>query len=176
MYSFKIVHKWRSLIGLFQPITARLSPILVITFYSPSCLGQETAKGPFGLRVKLPTAHLSTTHGGGFTLSLLVLNVKQESWEYQFLVFGLTQPGIEPESTARVADALSTRPLIGINSRSFSCALHSNDTSWRISDKKLLRRREHFNRNISSSSNSSATLEKMLEGVKHPAIPVLYNR
>ena len=44
--------------------------IIVITFYSPSCLGQETAKGPFGLRVKLPPAHLSTTHGGGFTLVL----------------------------------------------------------------------------------------------------------
>ena len=44
--------------------------VIVITFYSPSCLGQETAKGPFGLRVKLPPAHLSTTHEGGFTLSL----------------------------------------------------------------------------------------------------------
>ena len=44
--------------------------VIVITFYSPSCLGQETAKGPFGLRVKLPPAHLSTTHGGGFILSL----------------------------------------------------------------------------------------------------------
>ena len=44
--------------------------VIVITFYSPSCLGQETAKGPFGLLVKLPPAHLSTTHGGGFTLSL----------------------------------------------------------------------------------------------------------
>ena len=43
---------------------------IVITFYSPSCLGQEMAKGLFGLRVKLPPAHLSTTHGGGFTLSL----------------------------------------------------------------------------------------------------------
>ena len=29
--------------------------IIVITFYSTSCLDQETAKGPFGLRVKLPT-------------------------------------------------------------------------------------------------------------------------
>ena len=28
----------------------------VITFFSPSCLGQETAKGAFGLRVKLPAA------------------------------------------------------------------------------------------------------------------------
>ena len=30
-----------------------------------------------------------------------------------FIVFGLTRPGIEPESTASVADALSTRPEIG---------------------------------------------------------------
>ena len=52
--------------------------VIVITFYSPTCLGQETAKGPFGLLVKLPPAHLSTTHGGGFTLSLLMLNVKTE--------------------------------------------------------------------------------------------------
>ena len=44
--------------------------VVVITFYSPSCLGQETAKEPFGLRVKLPPVHLSTTHDGGFTLSL----------------------------------------------------------------------------------------------------------
>ena len=44
--------------------------VTVITFYSPSRLGQETAKGPFGLRVKLPPAHLSTTFCGGFILSL----------------------------------------------------------------------------------------------------------
>ena len=31
--------------------------LIVITFYSPSYLGQETAKEPFGLRVKLPRAH-----------------------------------------------------------------------------------------------------------------------
>ena len=30
-----------------------------------------------------------------------------------FIVFGLTRPGIEPQSTASIADALSTRPLIG---------------------------------------------------------------
>ena len=41
---------------------------IIITFYSPSCLGQETAKGPFGLRVEPPPAHLFTTHGVGFTL------------------------------------------------------------------------------------------------------------
>ena len=39
---------------------------VVITFYSPSCFGQDTAKGPCGLRVKLPPA-LSTTHDGGCT-------------------------------------------------------------------------------------------------------------
>ena len=45
--------------------------IIVITHYSLSCLGQETAKVPFGvLLVKLPPAHLSTTRGRGFTLSL----------------------------------------------------------------------------------------------------------
>ena len=30
-----------------------------------------------------------------------------------FIVFGLTRPGIEPEFTVSVADALFTRPLIG---------------------------------------------------------------
>ena len=34
--------------------------VIVITFYSSSCLGQETAKGAFGLRVKLPPANLFT--------------------------------------------------------------------------------------------------------------------
>ena len=32
-----------------------------------------------------------------------------------FIVFGLTRSGVEPESTVSVADALSTRPLIGVN-------------------------------------------------------------
>ena len=45
----------------FAKISARLAELLsfviVITFYSPSCLGQETAKGPFGLRVKLPPVY-----------------------------------------------------------------------------------------------------------------------
>ena len=45
--------------------------VIVITFYSPSCLGQETAKGPFGLQVKLPPAHLSTTHSGDFPIAAL---------------------------------------------------------------------------------------------------------
>ena len=51
-----------------------------------NCIGQEIAKGPFGLQVTLPSAHLSTTHGGGFTLSLVMLNVKEESCECQVLL------------------------------------------------------------------------------------------
>ena len=42
------------------------------------------SKRSFGLRVKLPPAHLSTTHIGSFSLFLLLLNVKQGSCEYQF--------------------------------------------------------------------------------------------
>ena len=64
---------------------AALAKIINIHFYSPSCLDQETAKGPFGLRVMLSPAHLSITNGGGFTLALLMLNVKQKSYDYQFL-------------------------------------------------------------------------------------------
>ena len=46
--------------------------VIVNTLNSPSYLRQETAKGPFGLRVKLPvlSAFLSITHGGGFILFL----------------------------------------------------------------------------------------------------------
>ena len=59
-----------------------ISCIIVITFYLQSDCGQETAKGLFGHRVKLQPAPLPTTHGGGFTLFLLLLNVKQGSCEY----------------------------------------------------------------------------------------------
>ena len=34
-----------------------LIPVIVITFYSPGCLGQETAKELFGLPVKLLPVH-----------------------------------------------------------------------------------------------------------------------
>ena len=51
---------------------------------SLSCHGQETAKRLFSLRVKLPPAYLFTRHGGGWTLFFIMLNVNQESCEYQF--------------------------------------------------------------------------------------------
>ena len=64
-----------TMLGLVMACIDKMLPtpaliVIVITFYSPSCLGQEIAKGPFGLQVKLPPTHLSTTGGGGFTLSL----------------------------------------------------------------------------------------------------------
>ena len=77
--------------------------------------GRPRGQGrPRGLHFWLPPAHLSTTHSGGFTLSLLKLNVKQESCEYQFLYSLWFDPtGNRTRGTASVADALSTRPLIG---------------------------------------------------------------
>ena len=47
---------------------------------------------------------------------LLMLNVKQESCKYRLimvLIFDLTCPGIELNSTVLVADAPSAQPLIG---------------------------------------------------------------
>ena len=46
-----------------------------------------------------------------------MLNVKQESWEYQFLSNWFDLNRIEPESTASEADILITRP----------CELHLNE-------------------------------------------------
>ena len=44
-----------------------------------SCLDRESAKRLFSLQVKLPTAHLSTTHSGCLTLPLFIA----EYQEYQ---------------------------------------------------------------------------------------------
>ena len=52
------------------PASVAYKLIFVILLYSPSCFGQETAKEPFGLLVKLPL--LSTTHCGVFTLSRFI--------------------------------------------------------------------------------------------------------
>ena len=47
--------------------------MIVITghFIHQVNLGWQIANEPFGLLVKLPPTHLSTTHGGGLTLSLI---------------------------------------------------------------------------------------------------------
>ena len=51
-----------------------------------SCCGQQTAKKTLDALSQAPTypmppVHLSTTHSGDSILSLLMLKVKQESWE-----------------------------------------------------------------------------------------------
>ena len=56
---WNIFARWRSTAN----VTLHFIHHLVYTFHSPSCLGQETAKGPFGVRIKLPPALLSR---GGF--------------------------------------------------------------------------------------------------------------
>ena len=48
------------------------------------------------------------------TVPLIAERQAGKLWIPMFIVFGLTRPGIEPVSTASVADALSTRPLIGL--------------------------------------------------------------
>ena len=47
------------------------------------------------------------------TVPLIAERQAGKPWTPIFIVFSWTRPGIEPESTAAVADTLSTRPLIG---------------------------------------------------------------
>ena len=79
-------------------------------------------KGPFGLGVKLSPAHLSTTHGGDFTLSFLIAEYQAGKLRTSiFVVFCLTRPEIESGSTASAADALSIWPLITLNQWFSTC-------------------------------------------------------
>ena len=56
-------------------------------------------EGIFRFASQVAPAHLSITRGGGFTMSLFKLNIKQESCEYQLLsVFDLVGLGMEPRS------------------------------------------------------------------------------
>ena len=51
--------------------------------------------------------HLSTTHGGGFTLHLFnAERYARKLWVPIFIVFGLMRLGIEPNSTVSIADAV----------------------------------------------------------------------
>ena len=61
--------------------------IKLYTFYSPSCLGQETAKKPFVLRVKMPTAHLSTIHGVQWCRFLLSIGGNNLQFYPDFALF-----------------------------------------------------------------------------------------
>ena len=64
--------------------------VIVITLYSASFLGWQTAKwlSVFKSSCRLLSAHLSPTHGWGLTLCLLLLRVKQKSPNYiMFIVW-----------------------------------------------------------------------------------------
>ena len=50
-----------------------------------NCRCQATAKGPFGLRVKLPPAQLSSTHAGASHCPFLLLSIEQGSSEINSL-------------------------------------------------------------------------------------------
>ena len=69
----------------FFQFTLKICHQLQLHFYSPSCLSQEPAKGPFGFRVSCPPAQLSTTHSGGF-VGLTRLEIKPRSTVY-FLIY-----------------------------------------------------------------------------------------
>ena len=107
------------------------NPVIVVTIllHSRSCLGQETAKGPFSLRVKL-----SPVYHARWRLHTFPLIAECQAGKLClpiFIVFDLTQLGVKPESTASVADAVSTRPLIvQSTSLSFCCQLFNAATSW----------------------------------------------
>ena len=48
-----------------KPLLWIVGSVIVIMFYSPSCCGQETAKGPFGLRVNSLSVLVGEKLSGG---------------------------------------------------------------------------------------------------------------
>ena len=81
---------------------------------TPKSIGQRRKLSVFESSCHLPTCLSHTVKASHCLIKLL--NVKQGSCEYQFfIVFALNRQGIEPESTASVADAQPTRSLIAMN-------------------------------------------------------------
>ena len=78
------------------------------TFYSPTCLGQETAKALLSLSQDVACPLVYQTWQRLHTVPLIAERQAGKLSMPIFVVFGLTQSRIEPESTALVADALST--------------------------------------------------------------------
>ena len=88
--------------------------VLAITFYSLSSHCQETAKETF--RSFSQAATCPPVYHTWWRLHTVPLIAERQTGKLRipiFIVFGLTRPGIEPKSTVSVADAQSTRPLIG---------------------------------------------------------------
>ena len=83
-----------------------------IFFMHPVALA-ETAKGSFGVQVKLPS--LYHTRWRFHTVPFNAERQAGKLWIPIFLVFGLTQLEIKPRSIISVADAPSVWPLIGFS-------------------------------------------------------------
>ena len=75
--------------------------VIVVTFYSPSCLSQKTAKGPLG-RTNQAACHLPTRLPHTVEIPLVTFNAERQAgklWIPILMVFGLTRPGIKPWAT-----------------------------------------------------------------------------
>ena len=101
---------------------------IVITFYSPTKLAWPgDSEGTFRSSSQAATCpSVYHTRWRLHTVPLIAERQAGKLWIPIFIVFGLTRPEIKPVSTASVADALSTRPLIGsfkVSSRKIHCIL-----------------------------------------------------
>ena len=98
------------------------------TFYSPSCHGQETAKEPFGLQVKLLPSTCLTCMMEALHCPFNCWKSSREGVNTNFcrLWFEPTRVyRIEPGSAASVADAPSTRPRMN-NVEPWTVSIKSN--------------------------------------------------
>ena len=108
---------------LLSVITTRCVKSSWLSSLSTNWLGQRPAKEPLSLiRVKLPNAHMSSEAAKCphvyyrrwrllHTVLLIAEHLAGKLLMPVFIVFGLIPPGLQPESPASVADALSTWPL-----------------------------------------------------------------
>ena len=106
-----IVDEWvKEIISSQITLPTGSSVVIVITSLLTKLLGQETAKGPFGLRVKLPP--FCHTRWRLHTVPFIAKRQAGKLWISIFLVFGVTRPGINSESIVLVADARFTWSLV----------------------------------------------------------------
>ena len=78
---------------------------------------QGTAKGLFGLQGKLRATGAPVYHMWlrVHTIPFIAELQAKKAVNINLYIFGLGHPGIKSKYTVSVADALSTRPLIGYN-------------------------------------------------------------
>ena len=90
--------------------------VIVITFLFTKLLWPgDSEGGGLGLRVKLTPARLSIPHTVEAShCPFYYRKSSKEVLNTKFYSLWLTRPGIDLGSTARVADALSNRPLVGL--------------------------------------------------------------